>query len=169
PTLSSGPDNMVIRAARLLQEQAGCRQGARIRLVKRIPRQAGLGGGSSDAAATLGGLDQLWRLGLATTNLADLGAPPGSDVPIFFHTPAAWCPGRGERIEPLCPGRPLQLVLVCPSVGLSTAEVYANLGQVLQPHQPLGAGRPDRQDAIRQAFTAGRIDELGRLLFNALH
>src|SRR5262245_47408599 len=101
PTLSSGPDNLVCRAADLLTRHVGYEGGASIHLWKRIPLTAGLAGGSTDAAATLVGLNRLWGLGLKWTDLARLGAELGSDVPFFFSTPAAWCEGRGEIVTPL--------------------------------------------------------------------
>jgi 4-diphosphocytidyl-2-C-methyl-D-erythritol kinase len=172
PTLACGPDNLVVRAAALLRQHTGCRQGAAMRLVKRIPRQAGLGGGSADAAATLAGLNRLWRLGLRPDELMALGARLGSDVPFFFHGPAAWCTGRGEQVEPLRLGRPLDLVVVCPTEGLSTAEVYRNIGQASSLPQSQTAGWKDAGDLPRQALerslATGEIDELGRLLFNRL-
>jgi 4-diphosphocytidyl-2-C-methyl-D-erythritol kinase len=117
PNLSTGPDNLVCRAADLLRQRRGVRRGARIRLTKRIPLAAGLAGGSSDAAATLAGLNRLWGLGLADGELAALGADLGSDVPFFFSAPAAWCTGRGEQVTPLPLGRPLDFVLACPPAG----------------------------------------------------
>jgi 4-diphosphocytidyl-2-C-methyl-D-erythritol kinase len=159
PTLSTGPDNLVNRAAALLQRHTGVQTGAAIRLWKRIPMQAGLAGGSSDAAATLAGLNALWRLGLDRGELATLGAELGSDVPFFLAGPAAWCTGRGERVESIKLGRPLDFVLASPSVGLSTADVFRNL---TVPAEPID-GR-----AIRQAATRGEVDELGHRLFNRL-
>src|SRR5262249_51765048 len=70
PDLSTGPDNLVVRAAQLIKERTGCKRGAAIRLVKRIPLAAGLAGGSTDAAATLAGLNRLWQLGFADAELA---------------------------------------------------------------------------------------------------
>jgi 4-diphosphocytidyl-2-C-methyl-D-erythritol kinase len=159
PPLSSGPDNLVCRAAELLLRHTGHKSGVRIRLRKRIPLAAGLAGGSSDAAATLAGLNALWRLGLRREELAALGARLGSDVAFFFATPAAWCTGRGEIVQPLTLGRPLHLVLVCPPVGLSTAEVFRNL---TLPERPVD-GRNLQQAAIR-----GDVETLGRLLHNRL-
>src|SRR5207302_2535110 len=115
PALATLPDNLVVRAARLLQERTGCTRGCRIRLVKRIPMAAGLAGGSTDAAATLLGLNQLWQLGLSTADLAKLGGEIGSDIPFFFYTPAAWCTGRGEIVTPLELPIPLHFVLLCPT------------------------------------------------------
>jgi len=159
PGLSTGPDNLVLRAARLLRERTGCTLGAEIRLNKRIPLAAGLAGGSSDAAAALEGLNRLWRLRLSALELASLAAELGSDIPFFFVGPAAWCTGRGEVIEPLRLGRALDLVLVVPPMGLSTAEVFRG---VTVPNEPRSGA------AIRQAATAGDVSELGRQLHNRL-
>jgi 4-diphosphocytidyl-2-C-methyl-D-erythritol kinase len=159
PSLSTGPDNLVVRAAELLKHQTDCRQGALIRLRKRIPLAAGLAGGSTDAAATLAGLNCLWQLNLTCRDLAVLGARLGSDVPFFFATPAAWCTGRGENVEPLSLGRALWLVLVCPAVGLATAEVYRHL-------IPPGTTRDGK--AICQAAKDGQIEAIGSLLHNRL-
>lgn len=157
--LGVGTENLVSRAAGLLKDKAGTREGARIHLSKRIPMAAGLGGGSSDAAATLAGLNALWELGRSTEDLAGLGAELGSDVPFFFSAPAALCTGRGERIEKLHLGRPLWLVLVCPQAGLATAAVYA-AGQV--PAKPVAHG------PLATALGRGEIKEVGRLLHNRL-
>jgi 4-diphosphocytidyl-2-C-methyl-D-erythritol kinase len=159
PDLSAGPDNLVCRAADLLRRRTGHPGGADLRLWKRIPMGAGLGGGSSDAAAALAGLNRLWRLGLSAADLAALGAELGSDVPFFFAAPAAWCTGRGEKVEPLTLGRPLDFVLVSPPVGLSTAEVFRN---VVAPAEPLSG------EEARKAAEAGDVDELGRRLHNRL-
>jgi 4-diphosphocytidyl-2-C-methyl-D-erythritol kinase len=159
PALSTGPDNLVIRAAEALRQHTGCRQGAELRLVKRIPLAAGLAGGSSDAAAALAGLTRLWRLGLTAPELARLGADLGSDVPFFFATPAAWCVGRGEQVTALPLGRPLLFVLVCPPGGLSTAAVYQN---VVVPDSP------ESGTEICEALRAGDVEEIGRRLHNRL-
>src|SRR5262249_7403666 len=154
-----GPENLVVRAAQLLRGRTGHRGGAAIRLRKRIPIAAGLAGGSSDAAATLAGLNRLWRLGLSRAELAGLAAELGSDLSFFFHTPAAWCTGRGEVVQPLSLARPLYFVLACPPVGCSTAAVYQ---QVTVPAAPVdGSG-------VRAAAAAGDVETLGRLLFNRL-
>jgi 4-diphosphocytidyl-2-C-methyl-D-erythritol kinase len=159
PSLPTGPDNLVCRAARLLQQRSGCNRGTRIRLTKRIPMAAGLAGGSTDAAATLSGLNRLWRLHLAPRELAALGAELGSDVPFFFTGPAAWCTGRGEVVVPWSLGEPLVFVLVCPPVGLATADVYRG---VMVP------GQPQTGEEIRKAVTAGDVEEIGRRLHNRL-
>ena len=157
--LSAGPDNLVWRAADLLKRRTGHPGGADIRLHKRIPMAAGLAGGSSDAAATLLGLNQLWRLGLADAELAELAAELGSDVAFFLHGPAGWCTGRGEVVTPLRASGPLWFVLACPPVGLSTAAVFGALAPVDVPHD----GTP-----LREAVTRGDVEEIGRKLFNRL-
>jgi 4-diphosphocytidyl-2-C-methyl-D-erythritol kinase len=157
--LSVGPDNLVVRAARLVQERTGCGRGCRMRLVKRIPMAAGLAGGSTDAAATLLGLNRLWQLGLTTSDLAQLAAELGSDVPFFFHAPAAWCTGRGEMVSAVPVGGRLDLVLLCPTFGMPTAQVYRG---VVVP------GQPQNGEAIRAALCRGDVAEVGRMLFNRL-
>ena len=134
PQLSAGSDNLVWRAANLLQQRTACKRGVHIRLVKRIPMAAGLAGGSTDAAATLIGLNRLWQLGLSNRDLANLSAELGSDIPFFFHLPAAWCTGRGEIVAPLSDwARRSTFVLLCPSFGMATA---ADVQERLGPNLP---------------------------------
>jgi 4-diphosphocytidyl-2-C-methyl-D-erythritol kinase len=159
PSLSTGPDNLVCRAADLLQRRTGCRKGARIQLRKRIPLAAGLAGGSSDAAAALMGLNRLWLLNLGAADLIALAAELGSDVPFFFARPAAWCTGRGEAVKPLLLGQPLWFVVACPAAGLSTAEVYR--------HTVIPAA-PQSGEAIRQAVREGRAEAIAASLHNRL-
>lgn len=160
PELSCGSENLVIRAAQLLRQETGCYQGAALRLVKRIPMQAGLGGGSSDAAAALLGLDRLWNLNLSPERLAELGGRLGSDVAFFVKAEAAWCTGRGEVVEPWPVGRRLHLVLVCPPFGLPTPAVYRGL---TVPANPVDGAT--LQEAVRE----GDIDAIGRGLHNRLY
>lgn len=160
PGLSAGRDNLVVRAAELLRRKTGCRRGCRVHLEKRIPYQAGLGGGSSDAAAALRGLNRLWRLDVSEGELAAWAGELGSDVPFFLSPgPLAWCTGRGEIVRPEPLGRELDLVIVCPPVGLSTAEVY---GALAVPSVP------ETGEAVRAAARAGDADALGRAMFNRL-
>jgi len=126
---SAGPSAIVaeqdlcVRAARLLQQETGCRLGARIALRKRIPTGGGLGGGSSDAATVLCVLDRLWRLDLGVERLAALGLQLGADVPVFVRGESAWGEGRGERLTPIeLPER--WFVIIHPGVSVSTAEVF---------------------------------------------
>jgi 4-diphosphocytidyl-2-C-methyl-D-erythritol kinase len=120
-----GPENLVWRAAELLQRCTGTRRGAALRLTKRIPIAAGLGGGSADAAAALEGLVALWDIDLSRERLVDLAAELGSDVPFFLHpSPSALAEGRGECLSALPPLARRWLVLVKPEVGISAAAVY---------------------------------------------
>ncbi|WP_437204744.1 4-(cytidine 5'-diphospho)-2-C-methyl-D-erythritol kinase [Planctomicrobium sp. SH664] len=124
-TIPTDERNLVVRAAQLLARQTGHSQGASIHLTKRIPMEAGMGGGSSDAAATLVGLNQLWNLERTPQQLHALAAQLGSDVNFFLDSPvAAACTGRGEAIVPIELRRPLNFVIVQPSSGLSTARVF---------------------------------------------
>ena len=116
--------NLVVRAARMLAEEAGVTQGLDIELVKEIPSGAGLGGGSSDAAAILMAASAAWGLDWPRERLAAIGSRIGSDIPWFFAGGPAIATGRGERIEPVAGIPPLSAVIACPAVGLSTASVY---------------------------------------------
>ncbi len=126
--MAADESNLVLRAARLLFMTTGCGRGARIHLTKRIPMQAGMGGGSSDAAATLVGLNQFWGLGLSQAELHDHAARLGSDVNFFLDsTPLALCRGRGERVEPRPMCGPFWFVVAKPAAGLSTSAVFGQL------------------------------------------
>jgi 4-diphosphocytidyl-2-C-methyl-D-erythritol kinase len=115
--------DLCVRAARRLQSVSHIDHGVDIRLEKRIPVQAGLGGGSSDAATTLVALNEIWGLRLAPSLLAELGLELGADVPFFVHGQTAWGEGVGERLTPLdLPER--HYAIVFPGVGISTAEVF---------------------------------------------
>lgn len=118
--------DLTVCAARLLQETAGIRRGARIRLTKRIPAGGGLGGGSSDAATTLLALNESWGANLSRAELATLGLKLGADVPVFVRGQAAWAEGIGEILTPLEPEQAWYLVVV-PPVHVSTAQVFATL------------------------------------------
>ena len=119
--------NLVWRAAEALWQaagKAGAARGVRIRVVKRIPAQAGLGGGSSDAAAALVGLSNLWRLRLPLADLMAIAATLGSDVPFFLIGGTALGLGRGERVLPLANRPRRHVVLALPDFGVSTADAY---------------------------------------------
>ncbi len=115
PALES-PDNLAYRVAHLLRDESGYGGGAHIAIDKSIPVSAGLGGGSSDAAATLNGLNELWQLGMSTTQLEAIAAKLGSDVPFLLRGGTAIGLGRGERIRRLPPANVQWLVLVTPDV-----------------------------------------------------
>ena len=128
-TLTNNDENLVIRAAKSLQAFSGADQGARIRLQKRIPMQAGLGGGSSDAAATLIGLSRLWRLDLAQPELATIGSHLGADVAVFFFGGSAHAAGIGDQIEILEDVAERFLLIVKPNANINTADAYAALDE----------------------------------------
>lgn len=157
--LPEGRDNLVLRAVELLRRRAGIDSGARLRLTKRIPIAAGLGGGSSDAAAALVAANRGWGLGWAPGKLAQISAELGSDVPFFLAGGPAVCRGRGERVEPLAVAAGLHFVVVCPPVGLSTAAVY----EVCRP-----ARHPRTLAPMLNALAQGDIEQTGRLFFNRL-
>lgn len=122
PGVPAGED-LALRAARLLKRHTGARLGARLRVHKRIPLQGGLGGGSSDAATVLVALNELWRTGLGTDELAGLGVALGADVPVFIRGRSAWGEGIGERLTTVeLP--PAWYAIVRPGVQVSTAAVF---------------------------------------------
>ncbi|SHF00882.1 4-diphosphocytidyl-2-C-methyl-D-erythritol kinase [Microbulbifer donghaiensis] len=118
-------DNLIYRAARLLQERTGCTLGAHIRLQKNLPQGGGIGGGSSDAATTLLGLNHLWQCHLTIDELADFGAQLGADVPVFVRGRTAWAEGIGEKLTPVITEPQYYLVLV-PNCAVSTAAVFGD-------------------------------------------
>lgn len=152
-------ENLALRAVQLLRERAGVEAGISLRLVKRIPAAAGLGGGSSDAAAALLAANQLWQLGWSRQQLGELAAELGSDVPFFLSGGAAIGRGRGERLQPVGGLMPLDVVVVRPPEGLSTAEVYARCEV---------AARPRSLDQLVGALRAGDTRNLRSLVYNRL-
>ena len=127
-TLPRGEENIAYRAALLLQAHYAPAKGARLELIKRIPVAAGLGGGSSNAAAVLKGLNLLWNLCLPAGTLAGLGSRLGSDVPFFIYGGTAFAGGRGELVRPLPPLPQAKVLLVAlEGKGLSAAGVYSAL------------------------------------------
>jgi 4-diphosphocytidyl-2-C-methyl-D-erythritol kinase len=137
-------NNLVVRAAKALQQRYQCPSGADIELIKRIPAGAGLGGGSSDAATTLLGLNQLWQLELSRTELAKIGRALGADVPVFVHGHSAWAEGIGDILTPIdLPHR--YFVVLTPACHISTGRIFS--------HEQLTRDSP----AIKiRAFLAGQ-------------
>ncbi|NDD56908.1 MAG: 4-(cytidine 5'-diphospho)-2-C-methyl-D-erythritol kinase [Verrucomicrobia bacterium] len=164
--LSAGPDNLILRAAGALREKTKTAAGAKLRLHKEIPQGAGLGGGSSDAAATLRLLQQLWSLKVTDPVLMEIAAELGSDVPFFLQPDPARGTGRGEILEPL----PIQTlpwaVLIHPGFGSPTAEAYRRYAAHRRPGEeghplslPLKTGkslevrpRNDLEPAVEEKF-----------------
>lgn len=157
--LSDVPEeqDLVVRAARALQQATQCRLGANIRVLKRIPAGAGLGGGSSDAATTLAVLNRLWGLNLTPEPLAAIALGLGADVPIFLHGHAAWAEGVGERLINAEPAE-VWYLLVTPTVHVSTAAVFG--------HPDLPRNSP-RISAADYCFNSTRND--CEALVRALH
>ncbi|MCP1620297.1 4-diphosphocytidyl-2-C-methyl-D-erythritol kinase [Pseudomonas sp. SLBN-26] len=177
--------NLIVRAARSLQQASGTRLGADIWLDKRLPMGGGIGGGSSDAATTLLGLDHLWRTHLGEERLAELGLALGADVPVFVGGRAAFAEGVGERLQPVTLEEPWFLVAV-PQVFVSTAEVFTdpeltrnsapiNLRSLLE-----GGSRNDCQPVVEKRypevrnalmwlnkFTSARLTGTGACVFGS--
>lgn len=116
-------DDLLVRAAKLLQHEVNCTQGADIGIEKRIPMGGGFGGGSSDAASVLVALDRLWNLGLGTDRLAALGLRLGADVPVLVHGRDAWAEGVGERLSTLDLS-PAWYLLASPGVHAATGALF---------------------------------------------
>ncbi|NIF84149.1 4-(cytidine 5'-diphospho)-2-C-methyl-D-erythritol kinase [Comamonas sp. Tr-654] len=122
-------DDLITRAAHALQQATGCTQGVRIGIEKQLPAQAGMGGGSSDAASTLMALNRLWNLKLSRQELQSIGLKLGADVPFFLCGHSAWVSGIGEVITPLTDGDALpqqQFLVVKPEQGLETARIFSS-------------------------------------------
>ena len=157
-TAPSDQTNLVLRAARMLQKEMKkthqITRGATIRLEKNIPVSAGLGGGSSDAASTLMGLNRLWSLGLSRAVLARLGGYIGSDVPFFFQGPFAWVSGKGEIVQKA--GLPVGgfIVLVFSGEPVSTAHVFHQIGSELDLTKR------------REAITMGAVASVEKVLLH---
>ena len=118
-------DNLVVRAARALATHQGLRRGVRITLRKRIPHGGGLGGGSSDAAATLLALNRLWDCRLSLQELARIGVTLGADVPVFVHGRSAWAEGIGEQLTELALP-PRWYLVIRPGCAVNTAAIFAD-------------------------------------------
>ncbi len=151
------PDNLIVRAARLLQQACGTRRGAMITLDKRLPMGGGLGGGSSNAATTLLALNRLWQSRLDLDQLAALGARLGADVPVFVFGQTAWGEGIGEQLTPVELPENWYLVIM-PPCRVSTAEIFAHPDLTRDTH-PIKiraflerGGRNDCQNLVETLF-----------------
>lgn len=160
-------EDLTMRAARLLQKESATRLGAGIHIAKRIPAGGGLGGGSSDAAAVLTGLNRLWGLDWPVARLAELGLALGSDVPVFVHGRNAFASGRGEALTPIAlPER--WFLIVHPGVSIATRELFAapELGRdtprLPRRALPPDGGRNDFEPVVRARYprVAAVLDRL---------
>lgn len=140
-------DDLILRAARALQRFAKPRQGAHIAVDKQVPAQAGMGGGSSDAATCLLALNRLWNLRLPHSTLAEIGLSLGADVPFFLTGSHAWVEGIGERMTPITLP-PARFVVIKPALGIDTRSIF--MAPDLERATPA---------AILSGFAAGRIDQ----------
>jgi 4-diphosphocytidyl-2-C-methyl-D-erythritol kinase len=152
--------NLAVRAALALREAGKVERGVRITLDKRIPVAAGLGGGSSDAAAVLIGLNRLWQLRWPTARLAEVAVTLGMDVPFFLRGGVALGTGRGERLQAV-EGAPLALVLANPGVAVSTAEAYGRVTRTMYTD-----GTKSR--AVITALATRRPARIAATLYNGL-
>ncbi|WP_137821713.1 4-(cytidine 5'-diphospho)-2-C-methyl-D-erythritol kinase [Pseudomonas sp. D(2018)] len=177
--------NLIVRAARKLKAESGCRLGADIWLDKRLPMGGGIGGGSSDAATALLALNRLWNLGWSEDRLATLGLSLGADVPVFVRGRAAFAEGVGEQLTPVELPEPWFLVAV-PQVFVSTAEVFSD-PELTRNSPPIkvrslleGGGRNDCQPVVEKRypdvrnalillnnFTSARLTGTGACVFGS--
>lgn len=157
PPEVSAESDLVVRAARALLEYSGAARGVAIELQKNIPMQAGLGGGSSDAATVLVALNELWELGLSLRALLELGGRLGADVPVFVDGQAAWAEGIGERLTPV-DFPELEYLVIQPPAAVSTAEIFQ--ASELTRNSPVTTirafldqgGRNDCLDVVRKRY-----------------
>lgn len=152
-------DNLVIRAARLLQYHSGITKGVVITLDKRLPMGGGLGGGSSNAATTLIALNHLWDCQLSIDELAEMGLSLGADVPVFIHGFAAWAEGVGEELTAITPDEPWYVV-ISPSCHVSTATIFSS-EKLTRDCEPItisrflsGEGKNICEDVVTQDYPA---------------
>lgn len=167
PSLPIDDSNLALRAGKKLAEAFVVRQGAKITLKKRTPLAAGLGGGSSNAAAVLMGLDRLWSLGAPTEELHALAATMGSDINFFMSGGAALCRGRGEQVDSVPCRLSAAILLVNPGFGISTKWAYEKWSKAV----PLGAGLtvpPPEVSLLLRALAEDDLAGVSRCLFNSL-
>lgn len=154
----SGKENLVYRACETFFRRTGIRGGARFVLRKHIPIQAGLGGGSGNAATAIAGLNRLFEAGLTCGDLCALAAEVGSDTALFIHGGTVRMSGRGDRVEPLPDAPELHLVVVKPEAGVSTAWAYAELDK--RENRALGGASDSMELAIRASDRAALVSNL---------
>lgn len=160
-SLSAGEDNLICKAARLLLTDAGIAKGVNITLEKRIPIAAGMAGGSSDAAATLWGLNELFDLGYGEKELQDLGVKLGADIPYCLSGGTALSEGIGEILTPLSPPPACHLAVAKPDIDVSTKYVYEHLQADRLTYHPDIDGMVD---AIKNGDLTGITKRMGNVL-----
>ncbi|GAX60636.1 4-diphosphocytidyl-2C-methyl-D-erythritol kinase [Candidatus Scalindua japonica] len=159
--IPSDHDNLVCKAANLFLKECGVKKGVLINLEKKIPVGAGLGGGSSDAAATLKALNLLWKVGLSDEELIEFAAKLGSDIPFFIKGKTSLCSGRGEKVSPVEVRSKMDYIILFPHVHISTETIYKNLKIDLTKK---------RKDVsfFSNALKYSEVSDIGKLLFNRL-
>ncbi len=160
PDVPAGPDNFVYRACLAFMQATGIRAGARFELNKRIPAQAGLGGGSGNAAAAIVALNQLYGSGLTRNQLANIASLVSSDAPLFIWGGTVRMRGRGEVVMPLPDAPQLHMVILKPAVGISTAWAYAELDRIS------GQRSTSASETAETAVRSGDGEALVRALYN---
>lgn len=159
--LSTGEDNLIYKAARLMLDKYGISSGLRIHLRKNIPVAAGMAGGSTDAAATMKGINHIFRLGLTPAQLMEDGVSIGADVPYCILGGTALAEGIGEKLTPLPPMPPCHILIDKPDISVSTKYVYTHLdAQGIACHPDI--------DGIREAIRTGSLTGITERMENVL-
>lgn len=156
-----GEGNTAVRAAQLFFEKTGLPGGCQIKLEKHIPSQAGMGGGSADAAGVLAGLDRLYGTGLPKEALLEMGLAVGADVPFCLTGGTALVTGIGEKVEPLPPWKNGRIVIIKPSFGISTAAAFKR-------YDKQGASKRPDTAALVQALARGDLAAMGAAMGNVM-
>jgi 4-diphosphocytidyl-2-C-methyl-D-erythritol kinase len=159
--VGSNEDNLVYRACKMICDIAGITPAIKVTLTKNIPIGAGLGGGSSDAAAALTGLNIFADLGLEKEKLVEAAARLGSDIPFFLGGPLAICTGRGEKIEEIKENFSFQAILMTPNVSVATAGVYRNYAHRENTYRTL-------KTQIYELISKKKFDLIAQLCANML-
>lgn len=171
PRLPTDDTNLALRAAKRLVERCGVKRGAKISLQKRTPLAAGLGGGSSNAAAVLKGLSQLWQVDAPPDVLGELAARIGSDINFFLGGGAALCRGRGEQVEPIACKLSAAILLVNPGFGISTKWAYESWFRSERDRAKAAAGltaKPPEASLLLRALAENDLPGVSRCMFNSL-
>ncbi len=156
-----GPENLVYKACEVLLDRAGMRPQIKVTLTKNIPVGAGLGGGSSDAAAALIGLNKFMKTSFSRQELAEMASELGSDVAFFIGGPLAYCTGRGEKTRKIENKYPFLAVLILPDINVSTKRVYANYTHNKNIYEPFKA-------TIEENLKKNNVDLIAQMCTNML-
>lgn len=157
-----GEKNLIVRAARLLQKETGCAKGVKMELTKRIPARAGMGGGSSDCAAALIVLNEMWKLGISKERLHELGFSLGADVAFCLAGGLQRARGMGERLDALPAGKSPEMIVMMPDEGLSTGPVFQEYDRMERTEKPV------KMEKAQDALIRGEYAELNGYARNVL-